>query len=164
MSNRNKRIAYGAGLLFGLGWWLAIDASVFSTARSIQFPAAFEGVLWIPGVVGTLGLVFVNALPVILLVPARTASSDPLSAASSTGILAGPASRYVGDTSTGGRICNLLLRLAALLAFTITFVGPILAGWFLFTRYVIVPKAYVTSDAYWPGAAMVAQTLLIFAR
>jgi len=51
-------LAYAAGFSFAIGWWLWIDANVYS--HHTNDPVQVSGVHYIPGIISTIGLIMVN--------------------------------------------------------------------------------------------------------
>jgi len=61
MGDKKEMITcYAAGILFSIGWWIWIDATVWTNKQSGYAPVL--GTQYIPGIVSTIALFMINAV------------------------------------------------------------------------------------------------------
>eukprot|EP01113_Clastostelium_recurvatum_P046919 TRINITY_DN828_c0_g2_i1.p1 TRINITY_DN828_c0_g2~~TRINITY_DN828_c0_g2_i1.p1 ORF type:complete len:161 (+),score=39.23 TRINITY_DN828_c0_g2_i1:26-484(+) len=120
-----------AGILFGVAWLIFIDGVVyqahFSFSPSVTFP------MYLPGIVGTIGLVMANIVKV-----------ESLSATT-----------FLFNDGMSGKI-----RAWLLVSFVVSFGAIAAAIWIMIG--VFMPPNNRDPNTEWPGIAMVIQTSIMF--
>jgi len=127
-------LCYGAGILFGIGWWIWIDATVYHA----HFNTQIQVIWWeyVAGIISTIGLIMVNLV-----------SWNDLDT-----------NNIFGDkVSTRAKIFLFA-------AFIVSFVGIIAALWIAIEQWFILSNTYADpKPSVYGGVALIVQNGLIFA-
>ncbi|KAG4103876.1 hypothetical protein H8356DRAFT_1029762 [Neocallimastix lanati (nom. inval.)] len=96
-----------SGMMFGTAWWLFIDTYIWDINKNEDNGDMQSIVSYIPGILGTVGFLFVN------IIPKSTLSSDEY-----------------------GKEISSFKRFVMLIAFSVTFSSLISSFWIFFAKYV----------------------------